>query len=176
MLGKDLIPILFDGIEEEEEESVVPEGFLVKDLQSANWCVAKYAMAEERIKEAEEMKRAAIEHVNRWFERYTSDFQVTKMTMQDLLKPYIAEMIKDQKTKNMKLINGTAGFRKTPERVEVKDETQLIAFAKTNGIPVKIKESVSKTDVKTFIKKTGAIPEGVEFIEGSDKFYVKIGD
>jgi len=167
-MDMDLFKVYDDNVEQE----IAPQGFEVKDLQSADWCMTKMAMANTRIAEAETLREAAIEKINTWFENYTHDYQNTLEKMEEFLRPFVEERIKDTKSKTLKMINGKASFRTMPEKIEILNEDELIEFAKKENIPVQVKESVYKTDVKKYIESTGRIPECVRIIPGSEKFYI----
>lgn len=170
-MDKDLFKVFDD-----EAEEIVPEGFVVKDLQTADWCMTKMAIANTRIAEAERLRDAAIARVHEWFENYTAEYNKTLEKMEEFLRPFVAEHIKDTKSKTLKMINGKAGFRTTPEKIEIVNENELVEFAKKENIPVQIKESVHKKDIKEYIKKTGHIPGCVKVIPGSEKFYITTED
>lgn len=77
--------------------------------------------------------------------------------------------------KSLALPHGTVGFRASPATVRIVDQAALVVYANANGIPVQITttEKVLSADVKTWHEMTGDVPPGVEYVEGSESFYVK---
>jgi len=167
-MDRDLLRIFDD----EEEQEIVPEGFQVKDLQAADWCMTKMTVANTRLSEAKALKNAAIEKINDWFINYSKDYVNTLDMMEGFLRPFVEERIQDTKSKTLKMINGKAGFRTTPEKIEIVNEDELVTFAKKENIPVQVKESVYKKNIKKYIESTGHIPKCINVIPGSEKFYV----
>lgn len=75
--------------------------------------------------------------------------------------------------KSRALPNGTFGFRARPATLEVVDPEAAVAFAEERGLP--IKKSIGVTPLKEHMKATGEIPEGCEYVEGTETFYIKAG-
>lgn len=76
--------------------------------------------------------------------------------------------------KSMVLPNGIKlSFRTIPPKLEVKDESQFLDWAKA-WMPeaVVVKESVSKSTVNTHWKDTGEIPQGCEVAPERVGFYI----
>ena len=151
-----------------------PEKFKVTNLQSASWCMARVSTATNKITNAEAMKDEAIRRINVWYEDYTAEHTATIETMQMFLEPWIRDEIADQKSKSVKLPNGTAGFKSTPVSVVIKDPKKIVEEAKMNDIPVQTREYVNKTDIKMHIQKTGQVLDNAFLVEKTEKFYIKI--
>lgn len=81
--------------------------------------------------------------------------------------------------KSIKLPHGSLGYRSSKESVAITDKEVALAFAKANGIEVKVTEAVNKTPLLDYVKATGEIPDpdvcGFELVPGSDDFFVKAG-
>lgn len=169
-MDKDIMEIVFgaEGVEIEREK------FHVTSLQSASWCMAKASTAITKIANAQAMKNEAIGRIDAWFEEYTTEHNATIDSMKYFLEPWVVEQTQDQKSKSVKLPNGTAGFRTTPESIVIKDDKAMVDEAKKLDIPVQTKEYVTKTDIKKYIKDTGVVLENAFITPGSEKFYVKI--
>lgn len=166
---------LFEEIDQGDvEKEIAPEGFQVKDLKAANWCMTKMAIANTRIAEAQMLRKAFIEKVDIWYENYCHEYEDTLEKMEGFLRPFVGEHIKDSRSKTLKMVNGRAGFRTTPDKIEYLDEDKVVEFAETKNIPVQIKKSVKKNDIKSYIKETGEVPESVQVIPGVEKFYVTV--
>lgn len=169
-MDKDIMEVVF-GI---EGTTMEPDKFKVTNLQSASWCMAKTNTAADKIANAEAMREEAIRRINTWFDEYTAPHAATIAAMEMFLEPWVREEIADQKSKSVKLPNGTAGFRSTPESVVITDEVKIVEEAKVAGIETHIKETVHKKDLKKHIMETGQVFDNAFLVPGSEKFYVKI--
>lgn len=177
---KDL-SILFDGIDPDETEEIVPKGFEVKDLSSANWCMAKIGLANSRIAEREQVAKELHDRIDTWLEKATLDYHKTIDVMKEFLEPYIKQQCDEESTekkkkRSVKLVLGVAGFRATSGRTNIVDMEKAVEWAKKQGLEIKVVESVSATAIKESIKANGEIPpEDAVIIEvGEDRFYVKV--
>lgn len=78
--------------------------------------------------------------------------------------------------RSIHLPSGTIGFRTEPLKVEVKDETTLVAWCREH-LPSAIKTvktfSILKSEIASHIKTSGECPDGAELAGGKDKFYIK---
>ncbi len=157
-----------EGVEMEREK------FHVTSLQSAAWCMAKASNAVAKIADAQAMKDEAIRRINAWFDDYTAEHNATVESMEFFLEPWVREEIKDKKSKSVKLPNGTAGYRTTPESVVITDEEKIVGEAKAAGVETHIKETVHKKDLKKHIMETGQVFDNAFLVPGSEKFYIKI--
>lgn len=90
-----------------------------------------------------------------------------------------AEIVKAKlgngKARSIKTPWGTLGFRKQAAKLEIIDEQALIDAACGTGLAVCLKTvfSVNKSMLNDWVKKTGEIPTGCEFVPERDVFYVK---
>lgn len=73
--------------------------------------------------------------------------------------------------KSLTLINGKVAKRKGSMRVEVLEEEKVPKEFFKPGKP-----KISKDAIKSHIKTTGEIPEGVDWIHGEDSFKVTVFD
>ena len=71
---------------------------------------------------------------------------------------------------------GTIGYRKSPPTIEVFDEPKALEWAKLHKLEIKVKESVSKTELKKAIEYTQDPPDGFGLIPGGETFFVKTDD
>lgn len=156
-----------------ELEETKKEDFQVDSLSKANWCATMADSAFNKILKAEQMKAEATAHIDKWFEDYTKEHTDTIDKMKELLAPWVSEEIADKKSKSVKLLNGVAGFRSSPESIKITDEKKMVEEAKEFGIEVHTKECVYKTDIKKYIKDTGHVLDNAVLIPGSEKFYLK---
>jgi hypothetical protein len=82
------------------------------------------------------------------------------------------------KKKSLRLAFGEIGFRKRAGTVEVLDMARAVEFARGANLPVKVVESVSKTDLAKLCRD-GLRPEpaedGFAWVEGEDEFFWRAG-
>ncbi len=74
-------------------------------------------------------------------------------------------------TKTIDLPHGTLKIRKMPDKVEITDPNLFLTKANSGMltvIPEQVKPDLNK--IKSFIKMTTKIPEGVNLIEGREEF------
>lgn len=160
----------------ETVEDAAPEGFSVKDIQTANWCMRKYKDAQDKIKEADQARKEIIERVKAWLEDYCREYFDTMAKMEELLKPWIEKELETSRKRSIPLIHGKAGFRKGRDSIDIHNMDALVEYAKKNDIPVKTVESVLKKDLLAKIKETGQVPDPkIAFmVEAKDNFYIDI--
>lgn len=75
------------------------------------------------------------------------------------------------KKKSRSLPSGTFGYRSKPATLEIVDMDAAVAFAEAHGLEVK--RSVNKTPLLNHMKETGTVPDGTEYVDGSETFFVK---
>lgn len=121
---------------------------------------SEIARIELRAKQQTELHEGRLERAQNYFN--------------DQLQGFVLTETKDKKTRSVKLLNGTIGFRHNPDKLEVEDELAALEWAKAQ-LPeaVCVKESLDKSIAKEHIKSTGEVPDGCTLIPGSDAFYVK---
>lgn len=77
--------------------------------------------------------------------------------------------------KSRTLPNGSFGYRRTQDTVEIIDKDLAIQSAEALGIPVKVTKELQKTPVKEHLKAGGTLPDGVVYVMGAETFFVKAG-
>lgn len=77
------------------------------------------------------------------------------------------------KKKSRTLPAGTFGYRSKPATLEIVDMAAAVAFAEAHQLEVK--RTVGKTPLLQAFKASGIVPDGTEYVEGSESFYVKVG-
>lgn len=75
--------------------------------------------------------------------------------------------------KSVSLPHGEIGFRSSGESMVIRDDAAALAFAKANGIPVKVKEEVQKKPLTDYFRSTGEVPEGCEVVPGKDALFIR---
>jgi len=181
-LDAEALALLYEGVEEVE----VPAGFVVKDLQTADWAIGKAKYATLQIAEKRSYAEFCKKKIDGWLEGETKKHDATINTMSVFLEPWVRSKLEGQKERSIKLPAGRVGFRKTSGKIEMDDEA-FVPTAEKLGIKVQTKKYVLKTDVKEYIQSTckkdengkvipntGKIPDGVTMIPGSDRFYLEV--
>ena len=79
------------------------------------------------------------------------------------------------KKRSVNLLQGTAGYRKNPDKMKILDMDKAVAWAEEN-IPddVIVEKRVNTTPLKDNMKTTGEVPDGCEYLEAYDKFYPQV--
>jgi hypothetical protein len=83
--------------------------------------------------------------------------------------------LRETGNKTLDLPHGIMKIRRTPEKVEISDIAVFLQHARSELlaiVPESIKPDLKK--IKEYVKRTGEIPEGVSFIDGTDKFSYKL--
>lgn len=79
--------------------------------------------------------------------------------------------------KSVAMASGEVGFRLHPASVEITDPQKALAYAKANGLEVKVTETVNRTPLKEHVirdlDRCEPIPEtdGFKFVPARDEFY-----
>lgn len=150
-------------------EITMSEGFRIENDQQAEWALAK--IAEARAEQA------------KWTEFYTAKMQAvcdaeenTINYMTALLRRYFdSQEHRVTKTGIRKYSLPSAELILKPGGIDYKrDDEALLAWCDAN-LPraVKVTRKPGWSDVKTYIKETGEIPDGVEVYETEPTFQVK---
>ncbi len=165
----------------EETDPVTPERFSVTDESSANWVLKKLAFYEARLSAYQTMIDNEIESIRSRGEQITGpitrQIEFFRAAFGDQLRAWTQEQIAGQKAKSVKLLHGSAGFRKSPERVNIIDEARAIKIAEELGLAdvVRIRKEISKTNAKAALgtPEGAALADVIEIQPGEDVFYIK---
>lgn len=111
--------------------------------------------------------KEAMESMLREYERRISgiDFHYTP-----LLSDIVKRKLGSGKKKSIKTPFGIAGFRTTPNKVDVTEPKNLLPFF-WRTIPEE--KQPDKVVIAEHIKTTGEVPDGCVMIDGVEKFYIK---
>lgn len=96
--------------------------------------------------------------------------------IREIVPPDVESFERAYKQKSRSLPFGVVGFRKSPSKIEVFDEERTLAWAKLHKLPIKIKESYSKADLKKAIQTTTDPPDGFQVVPGMSEFFVRTDD
>ena len=143
--------------------------FEVRDLSAANWAAGKIVQANSKKAEIE----AVAAEMHRKIDAWAEDAKKTHDTgyLEEMLREWTYNEIQGEKRRSVKLFGATAGFRKSPDRVDVLDENQAIEYC-TAYHPDLVREKVTYSLDKKMVKDTGEIIPGVEIHPGVEKFYI----
>lgn len=98
--------------------------------------------------------------------RYGTEFRAT--VENDLAE----QRKKDKRKKSVTYATGTAGFRKAPALVIVKDKKALMDWCGVNlPAAVPMEPHLHLTPIKEHFAKTGEIPDGCDVVEEREQFY-----
>ena len=112
-----------------------------------------------------------------WREKAQIESQRTIEQMEYFLRPFAEKELQGKKKQSFDLVNGKMGFRKLPDKIEwdATIEPELVEWAEQE-MPwvVKVKKSISKTELMKTIKNGGEMPEGIMLVQGGDRFYIDV--
>jgi phage host-nuclease inhibitor protein Gam len=149
--------------------SLAPEQFEVRDRSSAEWLVRRLVEANAHV---ERVKHQAIREIRRT--QRERDFLMMRYGPQ--LERWTREQLEQTKgrRKSVLLLAGTVGFRQTPPKLVVDDQSAVIKWAKRccRSAVVTV-ERLSKTALKTHLTTTGEVPAGAHVEPPTKKFFVK---
>ncbi len=144
-----------------------PESFAVTDAVSANWVVRKIIEARAYAKHVKEWAEGELRRAEREEEFFLHAYG---RQLEDWARAEIAK----GRRKSVKLPAGTLGFRTDPPKLDVMDETMLIAWCK-QSLPtaLRIETHIFKQHVKDHFTITGECPDGASISGGGQRFYVR---
>lgn len=126
-----------------------------------------------------EVAQRRIDVIQKWLDDENGKLDRQYEHVESRLRPHLPNTpeqfaaLYGDRAKSRSLPNGKFGFRRSADRVEITDKDAALAFARTNGLEVKVAESVSKTTLKNHAKATGEFSgQGWELVEGADELFV----
>jgi phage host-nuclease inhibitor protein Gam len=162
-----------------DEELPEYQGFQVKDLASADWAVRKAKAAEARMQKRAELAEEYRFKIDSWLKDSNKSDLATVEYMAGVLKPFVVAELDGQKARTVKLPSGDVGLRKLPEKVEIGDESALLAHLEAHFPEcVRIKKEVDKTALKKLIGEEGNLYVNGESLMarvsgGEERLYIK---
>jgi hypothetical protein len=144
-----------------------PESFEVTDAVSANWVIRKIIEARTYAKHVTEWAEGELRRAEREEEFFLHAYG---RQLEDWARAEIAK----GRRKSIKLPAGTLGFRTDPPKLDVMDETKLIAWCRASlPTALRIETHVFKQHVKDHFTITGECPDGASISGGGQRFYVR---
>lgn len=150
-------------------DAAVDKDFSVRDDLTANWVVWKIVSARVRAERAAEFAKLESDRAER-----QEQFFLRRFGQQ--LIDYTRAKIREAggRSKSLRLPAGMLSFRAQPSKVVVQDEATVLEWAKLHDPTLVVTvERLDKRLLDERVKRTGELPDGVEFVDGDERFYVK---
>lgn len=152
------------------------EGFLVDNQDKAEWVIAKIVESQKRIDDKISRAKEFKQRIEAWLDNIIATDERNIERLKEKLKPYVSTLIASQEKKSVNTIVGTVGYRKSPDKLVFENEDMLLKrLEKNHPEAVKIKKSISKTEIKKLLKNKKISIECAELItmtQGENRFYV----
>ena len=148
----------------------------INDDSKCNDVLTWYGLIDQEEKELLDYKKKECERIERFTDAKLKSLTNRRNFFNIALESYFSTC----KGKSLSLQNGKIGKRKSPDRVIVENEEELYKWwlesgEHTNELMKTFHKPVLK-EIKSYIQDVGECPEGVSYLEGKPKFYVKPND
>ncbi|MEY8763404.1 MULTISPECIES: host-nuclease inhibitor Gam family protein [Clostridium] len=149
-----------------EIEGQEQQGFIVNDLDQANWCFRKIRALNAKIAETKAFADKERERINIWEKAETKNAQDSIAYFESLLSDYYIRLKHVDPKAKVSTPYGKISSRKSA-KWNYNNEDELLSYLKENDSSlVKVKESVDKTELKKKYKdgidaETGEVLPGV---------------
>jgi phage host-nuclease inhibitor protein Gam len=155
--------------------AAAPATFTIDNLSKASWAVSKILEAETRMAQRSGLAAEFKARIDTWLESANQQDNDSISYLSILLEPYVKEEVsKLHNSKTLSLPTGTASLRKLPDRLDILDSTEALAYCEfEHPQAVIIKKELDKSVLKDLILKQAEPVPGVEAELGMDKLYVK---
>jgi hypothetical protein len=173
---------------DEQSGAAEVQGFVIDDIDKADWAVRKISFYQQRIDDAKALADTRIQQINAWLDKETQDNIKQIAFFESVLRPFADAQLLGSKKRSFNLPSGTIGFRKAGIKFQIDGEP---VSGKSDKLTKWVKENQKdylvvkeETDWGEF-KKTLRVHEGKaitadgETIPGvtadipPDSFYVK---
>jgi len=158
------------------EEPEVKEGFKIRNLDGANWAACKITKANSAIAEIETQANMMRQKIAEWEAKAKQPYESTWDTMKMFLNEWVESEVKDLKRKYIDLLGVRAGFRSTPETVEVTDEAGAIEYCEKEHpelVRAVTKKSLDKKGIMKLWREKSEVILGTNISSGHENFYIK---
>ena len=163
-------------LQELQEEK--PQGFMVNNLESANWCFRKIQALQNRIQENKALADSERQRIDSWEEKELHQDMESINYLSSLVKQYYVEQKEKDKKFKLSTPYGKVVSRKTSKWSY--DDEKVKSWLKENGHAelLKVKEELDKANIKIVFKdgidhNTGECVEGVT-IEKIENISIKV--
>jgi len=133
------------------------EGFVVDTDQKADWAIRKLAVIRRKQEENRDIFKAEHDRITEWLATVNTALDRDALYFEAILTPY-ALLQRSEGRKTVNLPHGTLRTTAGQPKVEFKDESAFIEWAKTNDPTLlKIKTDIDKNAVKALITEEGVV-------------------
>ena len=145
----------------------------INDNSKCNDVLCWYGLINDEEQELLEYRDNEVERINRF-----TDAKLKSLTnRRNFFKTALEGYFQTCKGKSLSLLSGKIGTRKQPDRVIVENEEEFTKWWMdspefANELMKTVHKPVLK-EIKSYIQDVGECPDGVSYLEGKSKFYVK---
>jgi hypothetical protein len=133
------------------------EGFVVDNDQKADWAIRKLAVIRRKQAENKAIYDAEIIRITEWLSTVNTALDRDALYFEAVLTPY-ALLQRSEGRKTVTLPHGTLKTMAGQSRIEFKDESKFIEWAKVNDPALlRIKTDVDKSALKVLITEEGVL-------------------
>ena len=133
------------------------EGFVVDNDQKADWAIRKLAVIRRKQAENKAIYDAEIIRITEWLSTVNTALDRDALYFEAVLTPY-ALLQRSEGRKTVTLPHGTLKTTAGKSRIEFKDESKFIEWAKVNDPALlRIKTDVDKSALKVLITEEGVL-------------------
>jgi hypothetical protein len=133
------------------------EGFVVDNDQKADWAIRKLAVIRRKQAENKAIYDAEIIRITEWLSTVNTALDRDALYFEAVLTPY-ALLQRSEGRKTVTLPHGTLKTTAGQSRIEFKDESKFIEWAKVNDPALlRIKTDVDKSALKVLITEEGVL-------------------
>jgi hypothetical protein len=133
------------------------EGFVVDNDQKADWAIRKLAVIRRKQAENKAIYDAEIIRITEWLSTVNTALDRDALYFEAVLTPY-ALLQRSEGRKTVTLPHGTLKTTAGQSRIEFKDESKFIEWAKINDPALlRIKTDVDKSALKVLITEEGVL-------------------
>lgn len=139
--------------------------WVIEDESMADWALDRIRRAEESLARIQQNAEAAVR-------RAKTEAARTRSFFEPKIRDW-AERHRPARGKTIHLMSGDLAWRKKPAKLEVTDKHLLLAWSRDH-LPdaIKTEESLLKTPVSDYFKRTGEQPPGTLFVPEHEQFEV----
>ena len=144
----------------------------INDNSKCNDVLVWYGLIDQEEKELLDYKKKECERIERFTDAKLKSLTNRRNFFNIALESYFSTC----KGKSLSLQSGKIGTRKSPDRVIVENEEEFTKWwmdIPSAGDLMKIVHKPVLKEIKSYIQDVGKCPEGVSYLEGKSKFYVK---
>ena len=135
--------------------------FKVTDIKSADYCMKRIKIAQEKKAEIEQYVKEEKANLDNYLKENTEEFNNEIELYTEFLKGYYLEKLKEDKKFKLKTPNGELKTRKSKKGFDYEDE-KMMEFLKENNpelVEHKLIEKFNKNEVKKHIEERDFIDE-----------------